>query len=104
MVLEQQEKSGGIQRQIAGLDALELAAGKKKNPLVRVWSALWPIMTAVLISLAAWELVVLSGWREPWVLPGPREVLPVFFEVVTTGTFWDAVALTMQRALVGFAL
>ncbi|GAA0945508.1 ABC transporter permease [Actinocorallia libanotica] len=104
MVLEQQEKSGGIQRQIAGLDALELTAGKKKNPLVRVWSALWPIMTAVLISLAAWELVVLSGWREPWVLPGPREVVPVFFEVVATGTFWDAVALTMQRALVGFAL
>ncbi|WP_106402943.1 ABC transporter permease [Actinocorallia populi] len=104
MVLERPEKTGGLQRQIAGLDALELTAGRRKNPLVRVWSALWPIMTAVLISLAAWQLVVLSGWREPWVLPGPGEVVPVFFEVVTTGAFWDAVALTMQRALVGFAL
>lgn len=102
MVLEQE--SGRLQRQIAGLDALELTAGAKKSPLVRLWSALWPILTAVLISLAAWEAVVLSGWREPWVLPGPREVLPVFFETVTTGTFWQAVALTMRRALIGFAL
>lgn len=102
MVLEQE--SGRLQRQIAGLDALELTAGAKKSPLVRLWSALWPILTAILISLAAWEAVVLSGWREPWVLPGPREVLPVFFETVTTGTFWQAVALTMRRALIGFAL
>ena len=103
MVLEQQD-SGKLQRQIAGLDALELTASTKKNPLIRVWSALWPIATAVLISLAAWELVVLSGWREPWVLPGPRDVLPSFVEVVSTGTFWSAVALTMKRALIGFAL
>ncbi|MEO3782524.1 ABC transporter permease [Actinocorallia sp. B10E7] len=103
MVLERQE-SGRLQRQIAGLDALELTAGARKSPLTRIWSALWPIATAVLISLAAWELVVLSGWREPWVLPGPRDVLPVFFDVVTTGTFWSAVALTMKRALIGFAL
>ncbi|WP_344449946.1 ABC transporter permease, partial [Actinocorallia aurantiaca] len=103
MVLEQQD-SGKLQRQIAGLDALELTSGTKKSPLIRVWSALWPIATAVLISLAAWELVVLSGWREPWVLPGPRDVLPSFVEVVSTGTFWSAVALTMKRALIGFAL
>jgi len=101
MVLEQ-ESSGKLQQQIAGLDALELTAGAKKNPLQRLWSALWPIMTAVLISLAAWELVVLSGWRPRYVLPGPTEVVPVFFEVVTQGTFWEAVALTMQRALTGF--
>ncbi len=98
------KENGTIQRQIAGLDALELTAGTKKSPLVRLWSALWPIMTAVLISLAAWELVVLSGWREPWVLPGPRDVLPVFADTITTGTFWSAVALTMKRALIGFVL
>ncbi|GAA3200471.1 ABC transporter permease [Actinocorallia longicatena] len=93
-----------INRQLAGLDALELTVGTKKKPLVRIWSALWPILTAVTIALVAWELVVVSGWREPWVLPGPREVLPKFWETVTTATFWEAMGLTMKRAIIGFAL
>ncbi|TNY37201.1 ABC transporter permease [Thermomonospora catenispora] len=97
-------KSPDLDRQLAGLDALELATGTRRSPLARAWSALWPMLTAVAIALTAWELVVLSGWKEPWVLPGPRDVLPEFWNVVSEGDFWAAVGLTMRRALVGFAV
>lgn len=90
-------------RQISGLDALELAAGTRRNPLPRLWSACWPMLAAVAIALGVWELVVLSGWKDPWVLPGPREVLPEFWNTVTSGRFWAAAGLTMQRAAIGFA-
>jgi NitT/TauT family transport system permease protein len=62
------------------------------------------MITAVAIALAAWQLVVWSGWKDPWVLPGPGETLPVFWDQLSNARFWEAVGLTMQRALVGFAL
>ncbi|HZB32958.1 MAG TPA: ABC transporter permease [Streptosporangiaceae bacterium] len=93
-----------LDRQITGLDALELAAGSRKSLTSRFWSALWPAFAAVAIALAVWQLVVLSGWKEPWVLPGPTEVLPQLGDELTSGTFWAAVGLTMRRALIGYAL
>src|SRR5918999_656159 len=93
-----------LDRQITGLDALELAAGSRKSLTSRFWSALWPAFAAVAIALAVWQLVVLSGRKEPWVLPGPTEVLPQLGDELTSGTFWAAVGLTMRRALIGYAL
>lgn len=92
------------ERELAGLDALELGGGTRVRLALRAWSAAWPMAAAVLIALAAWQAVVWSGWKDPWVLPGPRDTLPVFWDQVTSGRFWEAVALTMRRALVGFAL
>ncbi|MGK5552735.1 ABC transporter permease [Actinomadura kijaniata] len=90
---------------LAGLDALELAgATTRPSPLSRVWSATWPMLAAIGIALLFWQAVVWSGWKEPWVLPGPADTLPIFFDQVTSGSFWAAVGLTMQRALVGFAV
>ncbi|MFI0450943.1 ABC transporter permease [Actinomadura sp. 6N118] len=93
-----------LDRQIAGLDALELTADTRPNPLIRFWSALWPMITAVAIALGAWQLVVLSGWKDRYVLPGPTDMAPDFIDQLTSGSFWEAVALTMQRAVIGFAL
>ncbi|GAA2604711.1 ABC transporter permease [Actinomadura fulvescens] len=93
-----------LDRQITGLDALELTAGTRRNPVGRFWSALWPMITAVVIALAAWQLVVLSGWKDRYVLPGPTDMAPDFVDQLTSGSFWEAVALTMQRAVTGFAL
>ncbi|GGT77229.1 ABC transporter permease [Actinomadura citrea] len=92
-----------LDRELAGLDALELGGTTRARLLQRAWSAVWPMIAAVLIALAAWQLVVWSGWKEPWVLPGPRETLPVFWDQLTSARFWEAVALTMRRAVVGFA-
>lgn len=97
-------ESRSLNKEITGLDALELAAASKPGLARRTWAAGWPMVAAVLLALGGWELVVLSGWKDPWVLPGPRAVLPEFWDIVTTGRFWDAVGLTMRRALTGFAL
>jgi NitT/TauT family transport system permease protein len=56
------------------------------------------------IGLGVWQLVVASGWRPPWVLPQPHIVLGRLFTDIGTGDFWQAVANTMQRAVVGFAV
>jgi sulfonate transport system permease protein len=93
-----------VNRQLAGLDALELAAESRPSLLSRAWSVIWPMVTAVAIALAAWELVVLSGWKERYVLPGPTDVLPELWATVTDGAFWSAAGLTLQRALIGFAM
>jgi NitT/TauT family transport system permease protein len=93
-----------LDRQITGLDALEMAAGSRKSLAARVWSALWPPLIAVGIAMSAWQLIVLSGWKEPWVLPGPMDVLPRLGDHLGSGEFWAAVGLTMRRALIGYAL
>ncbi|WP_433477137.1 ABC transporter permease [Spirillospora sp. CA-142024] len=104
MAHEVLKDEGRLDRELAGLDALELGGRTRARLVQRTWSAVWPMFTAVLIALAAWQLVVWSGWKEPWVLPGPRDTLPVFWDQITSSRFWDAVALTMRRAVVGFAL
>ncbi|NKZ08572.1 ABC transporter permease [Actinomadura latina] len=97
-------EGGRLDRELAGLDALELGGGTRVRLGLRVWSAVWPMAAAVLIALGAWQLVVWSGWKDPWVLPGPGDTLPVFWDQITTARFWEAVGLTMRRALAGFAL
>ncbi|QKG22157.1 ABC transporter permease [Actinomadura verrucosospora] len=96
--------SDRLDRELAGLDALELGGGTGRRLLQRTWSAAWPMAAAVVIALAAWQAVVWSGWKEPWVLPGPRDTFPVLWDQVVSSRFWKAVALTMQRAIIGFAM
>ncbi|HEU5161388.1 MAG TPA: ABC transporter permease [Streptosporangiaceae bacterium] len=96
--------TNALDRQITGLDALESVAAARRSLASRFWSALWPAAAAIAIALAAWQLVALSGWKEPWVLPGPADVLPRLGDNLGSGTFWGAVGLTMRRALIGYAL
>ncbi|MFV2196883.1 ABC transporter permease [Nocardiopsis sp. LOL_012] len=95
-------------RQVQGLDALELRPESAQRGAAhtarRVWAAAWPKLLAVAVVLAAWQLVVWSGWRSEWVFPGPDRVLPVLFQEVTGAEFWAAVGVTLRRALTGFAL
>ncbi|MGW5876027.1 ABC transporter permease [Nocardiopsis terrae] len=97
-------------RQVQGLDALELQPGKSGGDrgaagiAGRIWAATWPKAVAVVIVLAAWQAVVWSGWRTEYVFPGPDRVLPALLNEVTDPAFWSAVQVTMRRALVGFAL
>lgn len=93
-----------MKRQIAGLDALELAGTPKGELAARIWLAVWPKVAAIAISLFLWQLVVWSGWKEPWVLPGPVPVFQELWEGLTQGNLIKASAITMQRALVGYAI
>jgi NitT/TauT family transport system permease protein len=96
--------AGVIDQQIAGLDALEMAAQSRQGLLRRSWASLWPVLAAIAIAVAGWELVVLSGWKPTYVLPGPGDVFPQLWKDLGEGAFWSGLGLTMRRAVIGFAL
>lgn len=88
-------------RALAGLDNLERP---RRVTGRRVWSTVWPKLAAVAIAFAAWQLVVETGWRPEYVLPAPGTVLQRFAEVVASGELAEALAITLRRAVIGFAL
>ena len=46
----------------------------------RIWSATWPKLAAIAIGLALWQLVVWSGWKPTYLLPGPATVFHHLWE------------------------
>ena len=89
---------------LAGLDALDLAAGSPaESRLSRTWRSLWPKVAAVLLALGVWQVVVWSGWRPEYALPGPGAVLPELGRLVGELDFWRSIGTTMRRAALGFA-
>jgi len=93
-----------LDQQIAGLDALEMAARSRPSLPRRLWSSSWPVLAAIALAVGVWELVVLSGWKPDYVLPGPRDVFPQLWSDLKSGDFWAGFGLTMRRAALGFAL
>ena len=93
-----------IASELAGLDALEQAPRPSVSLAVRAWRATWPKFAAIGLALFAWQLVVWSGWRPTYVLPGPTTVLSRFWSDLGEADTWKAVATTLRRAAVGFAL
>jgi NitT/TauT family transport system permease protein len=89
---------------LSGLDALEVVARSREPLARRVWRAAWPKLVALGLALVVWELVALSGWKDPWVLPGPQTVFAELWRQMGTAELWDAFARTIWRALYGFAL
>jgi NitT/TauT family transport system permease protein len=92
-----------LDEEIAGLDQLEIPRRERKPWTVRVWDAAWPKLAAIALFLAAWQLIVWSGWKPDYVLPPPIEVFQTLAEDIRTASFWQAVGITMQRAAIGFA-
>jgi sulfonate transport system permease protein len=89
--------------EMRGLDALNLGSFTPPRRQA-LWRSAWPELAAMAIALGLWQLVVLSGWKESYVLPGP---VPVFSELgarLQTGDFWTAVGITMARGVVGFVI
>jgi NitT/TauT family transport system permease protein len=93
-----------VDRELAGLDALERDESGIPSLAQRLWSALWPKLVAVALVLLLWQTVVWTHWKPEYVLPGPRKVLPQLGDIVRTTVFWRAVGNTMRRGLTGFAL
>jgi NitT/TauT family transport system permease protein len=77
---------------------------KKDSAASRIWAWCWPKLLAIGLVLAAWQLVVWSGWRPEYVLPGPITTLQAVWEMMGTDRFWSAIATTLTRAVAGFAL
>jgi NitT/TauT family transport system permease protein len=88
---------------LSGLDALETAADRGSLPL-RIWASLWPKGAALLLALGIWQLIVWSGWKPTYTLPGPDVVVPRFWDELGKQVTWRAVGVTMRRAAVGFSI
>ena len=90
-----------LDQELSGLDHLETALPPRRSPAARIWAAAWPKLLAVAIVLIVWQLVVWSGWKPEYVLPGPRAVWDSF--VANFSTNMDAAWTTLQRGFKGFA-
>ncbi|HYB87877.1 MAG TPA: ABC transporter permease [Streptosporangiaceae bacterium] len=90
---------------LAGLDNLELrqASDPAGDRARRIWAAVWPKLLAIAIVIGIWELIHLSGWKSD-ILPGPAAVFSDLWAQLHTALLWHAIATTLRRAVIGFAL
>ncbi|MBQ1019602.1 ABC transporter permease [Micromonospora sp. D93] len=89
--------------EITGLDALEIAGrDKEASRGARLWAATWPKLAALAIAIAAWQLVVLSGWKPPYSLPGPLEVGRELMTQAQGPQLWEGLVTTLRRAALGY--
>jgi NitT/TauT family transport system permease protein len=89
---------------LAGLDTLAIPSLRRPPRLRLIVSAAWPKVVALLIALGIWELVVLSGWKPVWLLPSPATVFGELWKELVAGKLVAAVAVTLRRAAIGYAL
>ena len=97
-------ESGLLREEISGLDALDIPEVPRQPAARRAWRWSWPKLAAVGIVVAGWQLVVLSGWREDYVLPGPGPVAQELARELGTADFYRALGTTSVRALSGYAV
>jgi NitT/TauT family transport system permease protein len=90
---------------LAGLDQLELAPPQqaKRHIGAKVWAAAWPKLLALVLALAIWQLVYLSGFKSA-ILPGPATTLTDLWHQLHGALLWTAIGTTLRRAVLGFAI
>ncbi|MFI6067520.1 ABC transporter permease [Micromonospora sp. NPDC051227] len=89
--------------EITGLDALEIAGRDKEvSRGARIWAAIWPKLAALAIAIAAWQIVVWTGWKPPYSLPPPLEVGRELVAQAQGPQLWDGLLTTLQRAALGY--
>jgi NitT/TauT family transport system permease protein len=98
------ESAVSLKREVTGLDTLEIPVGPKVTRARRTWAASWPKLAALAISLLLWQLVVWSGWKPTYLLPGPWTVFAELGSRLMDGTLVTAISITMRRAFTGFAI
>jgi NitT/TauT family transport system permease protein len=71
---------------------------------LRLWSSTWPKLVAVGIAISLWQVVVWSGWKPDYVLPGPLPVFQRLSQDLSHADFYMGAAITLRRALIGYAI
>jgi NitT/TauT family transport system permease protein len=105
-VLGTKEKDDSRQT-VSGLDELErvpVADTRWGRFGSRLWAGTWPKVLALVLVIGAWQALFASGWKDPWVLPSPLTVWEDLASYVATPDYWQAIGITLQRAVTGFAL
>jgi NitT/TauT family transport system permease protein len=90
--------------ELAGLDTLDLPALRRPPRVQRLVDAAWPKVAAVAIALGLWQLVVVSGWKPPWLLPAPTTVLGELWRELLSGDLLTAAIVTLRRAALGYGV
>ena len=72
--------------------------------LAGVWSSLWPKLAAIALALASWQVIVWSGWKPDYVLPGPLPVFQRLGEDLGNPDFQLGLAITLRRAVLGYTI
>ncbi|HXJ49029.1 MAG TPA: ABC transporter permease, partial [Candidatus Acidoferrum sp.] len=93
-----------LARELESRDFVDLAPRPTRARQLRYWSALWPQLLALLVAVALWQVVVLSGWRPASVLPGPLPVFHRLFNDLTSVDFYAGVSITLLRAGIGYGV
>jgi NitT/TauT family transport system permease protein len=96
------ERGQDLDARLSGLDALELPLRSRRGLAARVWAQVWPKALAVGIFVGFWQIVVWTGWRPEYLLPGPVKVFQTL--VSHFSPLLDAAATTLGRAVQGFSL
>jgi len=81
----------------------ELPDQRDRRLATRAWAALWPKALAILIVLALWQLIHVSGWKKE-IFPGPAATLSNLGDQLRTALLWHAIGTTVERAIIGFGL
>jgi NitT/TauT family transport system permease protein len=93
-----------LERELAGLDHLDAAPPATTARSHRWWTAIWPKLVAVGVVLAIWQILVWREWRPDYAFASPSDVFARLWDDMHTTDFWGAIAHTMRRAIVGFAV
>jgi len=94
----------GYAERLTYLESLEAPSEQRGRKLAsRVGNGLWPVGLAIVLVLAVWQLIHLSGWKKS-IFPGPGPTLANLWDELQTGLLWHAIATTAERAVIGFAL
>jgi NitT/TauT family transport system permease protein len=89
---------------LAGLDNLELpTTGRHSWSARSIWAVVWPKLLAIGLVLGIWQIIHLTGWKK-YVLPGPATVFANLWGQMQHAVLWQAISVTMHRAVIGFAL
>ena len=104
MAVAEQQLKERQEQELAGLDALETVVEPTPSFASRAWAMLWPKLMAIVIVVGGWQLVVMSGWKPEFILPSPFTVFDRLWQDMQTSEFWNAINVTMQRAVKGYAL
>jgi NitT/TauT family transport system permease protein len=78
--------------------------GPAESAVKRRMRSLWAPGVGLLVVLALWQTVYLSGWKPSFVLPSPAATLASLWNQAHHALLWQAIATTMGRVVYGFGL
>jgi NitT/TauT family transport system permease protein len=86
-----------LNRELAGLDRLELDLPRPPSRASRVWKSTWPKLAAVAIAIGIWQVVAWSGWKPSYILPGPGTVFRALWN--DRNPVWRGTLTTLGRGV-----